>query len=194
MLELTPLLILNDILPPYQLITDYLHPALLSKNEDIHSTLLQMLPVIVCILYGHYMVVQTKNDRDTNNIEFSLSSMNGFNISFVCLYCYNSTSPSCSHKNIESEFDANNMMILTEKSKLKYSDIDNILSNLKTLFEKFLDFKTYKNIFGSALNRLVLTFIRHSVFVPLEICDLWTLDKLEDLLTILQPFVTAVVV
>lgn len=170
---------------------NYLHPALFSKNKEVLQELVQILPLIVCIISKKFIITHSTIDYK-HNVGLRLNSVHGLNVNFICKHCCDmdrlaSKESSIKYKSIEKK-----TFIVSKKPESIYSDTN--VARVKNMFVEFLNMKFYIGVPDSDLGNLIITFARHSILLPSSIDDLLGKASLSDLVNILKPLTTNILV
>lgn len=98
-----------------------------------------------------------------------------------------SNESSIKYKSIEKK-----TFIMSKNSESIYSDTN--VARIKNMFVEFLNMKFYIGVPDSDLGNLIITFARHSILLPSSIDDLLGKASLSDLVNILKPLTTNILV
>lgn len=141
-IKLCPYLIANGTYSSSKMIGEILMPAFLTKNEDVQREIARTIPALVCMSLGSYSIVLTLHE---NNIGHPIFSSDTIKMSLMCSKCHNSSN---FPKETENYFKELQREYIEIHSNILDQSLGNhsIISGLKALFAKFLNFKLYTNL------------------------------------------------
>lgn len=154
---LSPLLLINKIVLPSKLIGEVLMPAMLSKQIELQNLICKVLPAIICISLGHYIIALASDDNDLGHNIFTNDNTQ---VHIICSKCHNR---GIQRRNFE-EFLGNvrKDYIVLQVACISASNSNTIIAQRK-LFAKFLKQSRYISIDDELYMRLIECCSSHTV-------------------------------
>lgn len=127
-----------------------------------------------------------------HNVGIRLNSVHGLNVSFICKHCRDMNRLTSKESSIKYKSIEKKTFIVYKKPESIYSNTN--ATRIKNMFVEFLNIKSYIGVPASDLGNLIITFARHSILLPSSIDDLLGKASLSDLVNILKPLTTNILV
>lgn len=179
------MLIFNEILSPDRCIEEYFLPVFSANNKNLYADMLSVLSNLICILYGHYCVLQPAFKDDCGEKMFSV---NGIQLSIVCLHCLQFNNGSYNKMQIQNDLEGAKIMIHLNRSKFSYDPNNDRTAELKKLFEHFSDFNFFNKVPLDISRKFVQTSLQHFMISPCIMKSVFVEENLIDMQPIINPF------